>query len=612
MLSEHSLTLLFPPHLDVARDRSGAIALARVQALLHQTAISLPVSMGALLIVAISIAGHVGQRHMLAWLLVMLVGIAFTQWRLWRLRRMTMCVAQAHSLLSASSIGAGLYGLLWGSTAIFMPLVGWEQQVVLIIVATGLFTGASSSLASSPAAARAFMFAIGIPYIAMLVLLLSVPHMLLAALVLLLLLAMSMTTRLAYNALVEGIHAQFSARAVAEVLGTAEQQWRELSETAEAFALYDGSHRLQLWNDSYARLLGRKPDELARFMNWSRIWQLANYRHLPEATVLSVDQMLAPRIWTEEIALGSKWYRSTVRRLSNGHVAVSHVDITALKAREAQLLDLQTKLEEARDNAEQASSAKSRFLANMSHELRTPLNAVIGFSDLMLHQMRRNQDRIVTAHEGYAQTIHDSGHHLLSIVEDMLDLARIEAGKMNFVETETDIVLLVRTAADLAVGRNVLSRSTIVMDLPEPPLLMRIDAQLTRQALINLIGNALKFSRPPRAGEGGNVHVGLRIAADGGIHISVQDCGIGIPAHLISEVLKPFAQVEGSETRHYGGVGLGLPLAKQFIELQDGSLSIESEQGVGTTVILSLPGWRVLPGSPHSATPATLPLRTAA
>jgi two-component system, cell cycle sensor histidine kinase PleC len=325
--------------------------------------------------------------------------------------------------------------------------------------------------------------------------------------------------------------------------------------------------------------------------------------------VLSVDETLAPRLWTEEIALGSKWYRSTVRRLENGHVAVSHVDITALKSRETELLALQSMLEEARDSAEQASTAKSRFLANMSHELRTPLNAVIGFSDLMLHQMRKSGVPLTTPHAGYVQTIFDSGHHLLSIVEDMLDLARIEAGKLSYVESDVELVGLIRASVDLAVGRQVLSLANIGLDLPDTELWMSLDARLTRQALINLVGNALKFTRSRAGKSDGKVYLALGVRDDGDVEITVRDEGIGIPAHLIDEVLKPFAQVDGHEARRFGGVGLGLPLAKQFIELQGGTLSLDSVQNFGTTAHMILPAARVITLEAHRNNAAQLFVR---
>ena len=174
---------------------------------------------------------------------------------------------------------------------------------------------------------------------------------------------------------------------------------------------------------------------------------------------------------------------------------MSHVDITALKNREAELLDLRDELEAARDEAEAASQAKSRFLANMSHELRTPLNAVIGFSDIMVQDCATGRDNS-PMHAQYARTILESGQHLLSIVEDMLDLARIEAGKLRVLESNVDLVDLVRSASAMALGRGTTTGVTLRERLPEQPLPMRLDARLIRQALINLVGNALKFSRP--------------------------------------------------------------------------------------------------------------------
>ncbi len=600
-----------PEDLAGGEDRSVAVAHARALSLLQQTGLNIGVCFGAILVVLISISSAVPAPLVMGWTGAMLLSNGYIGWRYARGHRSGLTPSNAQRVLARATISATLYGLLWGASALFMAFIGWEQQIVLIVVATGLCAGASSTMAASPRAATGFMLGIGLPYVVQFVFTFSVPHLLLAVLALLLLIAMSYSARMAYNALIEGIHAQFSARAMARALETAEQQWRELSETAEAFALYDSCHRLQLWNDAYARLLDLKPHDLERFMGWTRVWQLAGYRRLPEASVLSVDETLAPRLWTEEISLGAKWYRSTVRRLENGHVAVSHVDITALKSRETELLALQSMLEEARDSAEQASSAKSRFLANMSHELRTPLNAVIGFSDLMLHQMNKSVSTVTPQHKGYVQTIFDSGHHLLSIVEDMLDLARIEAGKLTFVESEVELVSLVRASVDLAVGRHVLSLANIELQLPDTPIWMNLDARLTRQALINLIGNALKFTRSRLGKNDGKVYLGLGICEDGDIEITVRDEGIGIPAHLIDEVLKPFAQVDGHEARRFGGVGLGLPLAKQFIELQDGTLSLESVQNFGTTAYMILPAARVIGGHDTHAGAAQLFLTAA-
>jgi signal transduction histidine kinase len=590
-----------PNDIASGEDRDTAVAHARALSLIQQTRVNIAACLAATLAVLATLIGHVPAPLLMGWGGLVIITSTYIAVRTHRGRMKRQYPVNAWRILQRATWFATIFGLIWGSSAIFLPYLGWEQQIVLITVATGLCAGASAAMAASTRAAVGFMLGVGLPYVTQFLLHLSVPFLLLAMLALLLLVAMSYSSRMAYNALIEGIHAQFSARAMAQALETAQQQWRELSETAEAFALYDSYHRLQLWNDAYARLLDLKPQSLERYMGWTRVWQLAGYRRLPEASVLSVDETLAPRLWSEEIALGNKWYRSTVRRLGNGHVAVSHVDITALKSRETELLALQSMLEEARDSAEQASTAKSRFLANMSHELRTPLNAVIGFSDLMLHQMRKSGVSLATPHAGYVQTIFDSGHHLLSIVEDMLDLARIEAGKLSYVESDVELVALIRASVDLAVGRQVQSLTNIALELPESELWMSLDARLTRQALINLVGNALKFTRSRAGKSDGKVYLALSVRDNGDVEITVRDEGIGIPAHLIDEVLKPFAQVDGHEARRFGGVGLGLPLAKQFIELQGGTLSLDSVQNLGTTAYMVLPAVRVLGESDDKA-----------
>jgi signal transduction histidine kinase len=590
-----------PNDMAGGEDRDIAVAHARAMSLIQQTRVNIAACLAATLAVLATLIGHVPAPLLMGWGGLVIITSTYIAVRTQRGRSKGQYPVNARRILRRATWSATMFGLIWGGSAIFLPYLGWEQQIVLITVATGLCAGASAAMAASTLAAVGFMLGVGLPYVAQFLLHLSVPFLLLAMLALLLLVAMSYSSRMAYNALIEGIHAQFSARAMAQALETGQQQWRELSETAEAFALYDSYHRLQLWNDAYARLLDLKPQSLERYMGWTRVWQLAGYRRLPEASVLSVDETLAPRLWSEEIALGNKWYRSTVRRLGNGHVAVSHVDITALKSRETELLALQSMLEEARDSAEQASTAKSRFLANMSHELRTPLNAVIGFSDLMLHQMRKSGVSLATPHAGYVQTIFDSGHHLLSIVEDMLDLARIEAGKLSYVESDVELVALIRASVDLAVGRQVQSLTNIALELPESELWMSLDARLTRQALINLVGNALKFTRSRAGKSDGKVYLALAVRDNGDVEITVRDEGIGIPAHLIDEVLKPFAQVDGHEARRFGGVGLGLPLAKQFIELQGGTLSLDSVQSFGTTAYMVLPAVRVLGESDDKA-----------
>lgn len=586
--------------------RRAAIDVALAKSFLAQTGTNLAAStVGALVTLALC-WGHVPLNLLGTWVAVcaVLTGIGGARWLKGRhhnrRHQKQIGFRTAQLVLKRAWLWTGLHGLVWGTTCLFTGYLDWERQVVINVLATGLCAASASTLAAVPNAARAFMLGIAAPFIAYFLTKFSMPHLLLAVLATALIQAMLFSTKAAYAALVEGTEAQLEARQATRALDTAEQHWRELSTTAEAFALFDDQQRLLLWNDAYTTLLGINRADVQRFTGWAQLWRLADYRPVPEAAVLSVSSTIAPGEWASEQLLGTQWLRSAIRRLPNGHVAVSHVDITALKAREEELLTLQNDLREAKESAEQASLAKSRFLANMSHELRTPLNAIIGFSDLMIHQLTKDTASLakMPVHLNYAKTIHDSGNHLLSIVEDMLDIARIEAGKLSFVESGADIIELIKSASTLALGRHVSAPPKIAFNLPAMPLAARLDARLTRQALINLIGNAIKFS-PADA----SVKVSLSYNPRGDVVISVRDDGIGIPAHLLGEVLKPFAQVEGHEARKYGGVGLGLPLAKQFIEMQGGTLTLESAEGFGTTARLTLPRERLLP----SLTPGPLP-----
>jgi len=247
---------------------------------------------------------------------------------------------------------------------------------------------------------------------------------------------------------------------------------------------------------------------------------------------------------------------------------------------EIQAHDLE--LRAAWHEADAASRAKTEFLANMSHELRTPLNAIIGFSEIIKLEMLGPLGTGRYRH--YAQDIFDSGNHLLAVIGDMLDISKVEAGEFELHAEPTELeeiveqsLRLVRERAeaaairiDLAIGR----------DLPQ----LLLDQRLIKQSLINLLSNAIKFSP-----EGGRVAVQAARGPDGAVLLSVADSGIGIAEDDIPSVLQPFSQVESAFSRSHEGTGLGLPLAKSFIEAHGGRLEIDSTVGHGTRVTLHIP-----------------------
>lgn len=243
-------------------------------------------------------------------------------------------------------------------------------------------------------------------------------------------------------------------------------------------------------------------------------------------------------------------------------------------------------LRRATEAAEMANRAKTKFLANMSHELRTPLNAIIGFSEIMRDGLfgPLGSER----YAGYAKDIHDSGAHLLNVIDDILDISKIEAGRYVIEDQDVDIAEVLRWSIDIM--RPQTSDKSQIVTLTLPPALprLRADTRAIRQIMLNLLSNAAKFT-PAR----GRIDVAVRLTGNGDLEFSVADTGIGIPAEKIDEVLEPFGQVDDTSARQHGGTGLGLPISKSLAELHGGSFRLESEFGHGTTAAVILPAARL-------------------
>ena len=292
-----------------------------------------------------------------------------------------------------------------------------------------------------------------------------------------------------------------------------------------------------------------------------------------------------------------------VRRMAAGNTEARTRVSTGLLVPE-ELRDLQTafnamaeamersKREEqaARERAEEANRSKSAFLANMSHELRTPLNAVLGFSEVILAE---TFGKIGSArYTEYLQDIRTSARHLLALINDLLDLSRIEAGAMKLDDSWVVLAEALEESAamfrDSCAGKGLALR----LDLPAEAVTILADERALRQILINLLSNAVRHTPG-----GGEVAVGGRFAPDGGLAIFVADTGVGIPAADLERVLQPFEQVTRDQSRPQEGTGLGLSIVKQLVELHGGVLNLESEVGRGTRVTFTLPPERVQVGS---------------
>ncbi len=288
-------------------------------------------------------------------------------------------------------------------------------------------------------------------------------------------------------------------------------------------------------------------------------------------------------------ALACKWVSS--RDLSDANALLEE------KCNELEMMGFD--LLRARDGAETANKAKGVFLANMSHELRTPLNAILGFSEIMKSEML---GPIEAEYKDYIQNIFDAGHHLLSIVDDVLDLAKVEAGKIELREEILDVSDLVRSCFDVvsvnAQAKGVMLKNEVSGNLPT----IVADRRLLQQVFLNLMSNAIKFTE-----SGGSISLGsARDANTDGIVFWVQDTGKGISEADLEQVFSRFGQAKNAAATAVGGTGLGLNLARSFVELHGGHLDLTSELGSGTCVKFTLPHTRIVEQGAASQTQANI------
>lgn len=266
---------------------------------------------------------------------------------------------------------------------------------------------------------------------------------------------------------------------------------------------------------------------------------------------------------------------------SEGHTIYSGLmqDITERKLTETALI-------KAKDEAEYANHAKTEFLANMSHELRTPLNAIIGFSEMI---KKATFGPLKSQYQEYADHILSSGEHLLSIVSDILDIAKTEAGVFNIEEEEVDVAKITVACRTMVRGRAQQSGVTLEFDVQNDLPAIKADPIRLKQILINLLSNAIKFTP-----KGGHVTLTCKTADNCSMSLSVSDTGIGIAEKDIAVAVEKFSQVRDSYSRTHDGTGLGLPIAKSLMEQHGGTLDIESEVGKGTTVTVTFPPERTI------------------
>ncbi|HWK46146.1 MAG TPA: ATP-binding protein [Stellaceae bacterium] len=352
----------------------------------------------------------------------------------------------------------------------------------------------------------------------------------------------------------------------------------------EGFALFDGDDRMVLRNDRFVAMYPKAASLLQAGITVTELRQalMASGDLSPD----TVERMRNPAMWArrravEDVAFvyqlaDGRWIRATDSLTADGGIVGIRTDITEIKERERALY-------EAKEAAEAANRAKSEFLANVSHELRTPLNAIIGFSELILGETFGPIGN--PQYREYLNDVLESGRHLLNVINDILDLAKAEAGMLDLraelMTLDEVIDSVLRLMRERAMHGNLVLSA--VIDPAMPPLFA--DPRKLKQVLLNLVSNAVKFTPA-----NGTVTIRTLCAPDGDILLQVEDTGIGIAPAQIQTALSPFGQVDGRLNRKYEGTGLGLPLTRAMVELHGGHLSIESTLGIGTTVTAHLPG----------------------
>jgi PAS domain S-box-containing protein len=346
----------------------------------------------------------------------------------------------------------------------------------------------------------------------------------------------------------------------------------------------DHNQRIIRVNDSFIRIYGWKREELVGRLFFEivapeeREQARRNHEEFIKSGIRSSGEV---KIMRRDKNVANALYTTAALELSHGRrfQVTTIMDITLRK-------QMEMTLRYSKEQADIANQAKSQFLANMSHELRTPLNAIIGFSEMMMKETFGPLGN--GRYKEYLGDIHVSAKHLLEIINEVLDMSKIEAGRVELDEEYFNVGQLISAVTRMMASRAFSSGLTIREEVQDmlPPL--HADSRLIRQVLINLVGNAVKFSHT-----NGIITVRAQVLANGNMELMVKDDGIGIPKERIAEALEPFGQITSSEQKQHQGTGLGLPLAKAMVELHGGRLRVESDAGKGTSVFFELPAHRV-------------------
>lgn len=377
-------------------------------------------------------------------------------------------------------------------------------------------------------------------------------------------------------AFLAGRNARQIAQARAEIVNAKTTLDQALEAMSDGFLLCDAGDKVTVWNQRYLELFPWQEETLRVGAPFADLIETAARHVLPDAQPheraawarLRQERRLADGSVHEQMLPGGRVVHSVERATPDGGIVSVYRDITAAERR----------LRQALDAAEAANESKSRFLAAMSHEIRTPLNAVLGLNGLML------ESDLNAAQRHHAELIQSSGRSLLALINDILDLSKVEAGRMELKRAAFSPWAVVKGVGEMFTDRAAergLSLRVECQPSTAPAPWVLGDEERLRQVVMNLVGNAMKFT------ERGQVHVLMRhaptITGDVTLRLEVRDTGIGVPANALPQLFDRFTQADNSRSRRYGGSGLGLAICREIVELMGGHIDVHSEEGKGST-----------------------------
>ena len=360
---------------------------------------------------------------------------------------------------------------------------------------------------------------------------------------------------------------------------------------SEGFSLYDADDKLIVCNSRYRDLFASHADVMQPGTSFETIVRTAVDRGLIEEADGRSDAWVRERLERHQgpgathvqHRSDGRWIQVSERKTASGGVVATYTDITELKQHEAELADLVGKLQIARDAANEANRTKSSFLANMSHELRTPLNSIIGVTEMLQEDARdlKREDQIEPL-----DRVARAARHLLALINDILDLSKIEAGRMELHLESFPVAPVIHDVVNTIETLAARNANRIVVDCGPEVGMMHSDQMRIRQTVLNLVSNATKFTKD------GTITISVRRQQEAGgewITIAVADSGIGMTPEQMGKLFQEFSQADSSTTRQYGGTGLGLAISKRFCQMMGGDIVVESAPGRGSTFTVRLP-----------------------